>query len=87
MYYKAGEHEAKNGSDMDEGAFAFAMGLYEFVGIDALELALGKLLVALETVADAATHQTLGTLGADTAYTKDNNTFLGNEAHCLIAQK
>ena len=35
---EACEHEAEDGGDMDEGAFALALGFDEFIGINALEL-------------------------------------------------
>ena len=44
---ETGEHVAKDGGNMNEGAFALALGLDKFVGIDAQEFARGVLPLAL----------------------------------------
>ena len=58
LYHQSSQHEAKDGSDVGNGSVASVVGvngflvLKQLVGIDALELAFGELLVALEAVAE-----------------------------------
>ena len=43
--HKTCQHEAEDGSDVDDRAFAFALGFRQFVGIDTLEFTRGILAV------------------------------------------